>query len=373
MVLALGTMLQGTVARGQGALVKEDFENGMAAWHALSDEHASVIVEPGTSNHILELIPHDGAFSHVILERDVGADVRVEGRFQFPTEGDGYLGFIYNFVATSGRTDFGCLYVKSNGSYVRVSPHYDGNPSWRLYEELKVPLEGERRIRTGHWHDFRLDVHRSAAALYIDEMSEPVQRFDHAPNSSGHIGLEARPGFGEPVWVDDVIVSRLVAAPDLEARPSTARAARLSNWRFLPAAAMPVAPEAGNPVTDLPTDGWRDLPPDYRGALITGALVQYRSGTASDVWLRASFAASDDAPPVWLAFSSANRLDVWANGDYRGSIGPEAYIWRDFLDNPQHAGARLSVYPKSGNNDVLIHVNGNRFAGGGFFAEVVSP
>jgi hypothetical protein len=107
--------------------------------------------------------------------------VRMEGRFLFPTEGDGYLGFIYNHQKGSARADFGVIYVKSNGSYVRVSPHYDGNPSWRLYEEMKTPPEGDRKIQPYTWYDFRLDVHDHTATLFIGDMENPVVSFDRAP------------------------------------------------------------------------------------------------------------------------------------------------------------------------------------------------
>jgi hypothetical protein len=108
----------------------DNFESGLQNWAPLSHEDVFIIDEPGTDNRVLQLTPHTLDYSHALLnDQSFGPNVRMEGRFLFPTEGDGYLGFIYNYTEGVDRFDFGCLYVKSNGSYVRVSPHYDGNPS----------------------------------------------------------------------------------------------------------------------------------------------------------------------------------------------------------------------------------------------------
>ena len=232
------------------AVLVDDFETGMDMWSPLSAGYAEIVAESLGGNQVLQLTPREGDFSHVILNAEIPAShVRMEGRFLFPTEGDGYLGFIYNHQQGSERTDFGVIYVKSNGSYVRVSPHYDGNPSWRLYEELKVPLDGERKIQPNSWYDFRLDVHGRTATLYIDDMVNPVVSFDEAPNSSGSLGLEARPGRGDPVWVDDIRITALepTANPETKLVP----ASNLDSWQFQP------------PVKD--TGGITVNPPDFFG------------------------------------------------------------------------------------------------------------
>lgn len=346
----------------------DDFERGLDHWLPRATGDAVIVEEPGSSNHVLQLTPRENTFSHVLLrDRPARTNVRMEGRFLFPTEGDGYLGLIYNHQQASERTDFGVLYIKSNGSYVRVSPHYDGNPSWRLYPEMEAPLTGDRRIQTGAWHRFRLDVRGRGAALFIDDFSEPVVAFDEAPGDSGTLGLEARPGFGEPVWVDDITVSPLAPGPVPEAW--TAPTSRISDWRFLPA--MPDPGDHAMTFPDLPDTGWSALEPDSRGALITGRLTQYLSGPNAVVHLRSDFDSDGLDGPIWLAASTANRLDIWLDGEYLGTVAPQPFIWRDHATNPAHAGARLPLHLDHGRHELLIRVHGRRFAGGGFYLDLL--
>lgn len=364
-------------------LAGDAFDSGLDRWVLESPEQIEIRDEPGTTNRLLQLTPKRGGFVHVLL---AGAadwrDVRFEGRFQFPTRGDGYLGFLYNHQRHGERADSGCIYVKSNGSYVRVSPHYDGNPSWRLYEEFRTDLEGDRRIQVGTWYRFRLDVRGSLAELYIEDMRSPVVRFDLFPQDRGALGLEARPGGGEPVWVDDVQVTRLPSALPAPAADALtpirdATAARPT------AVTTPVVWEVQGPVAldehvgldppELPGDGWRELAPDRRGMLVTGLVTRYRSADNDGAYLRARFEVGGDGAeaPRWLAVSSANRLDVWLNGYYRGTVAPESYVWADFLATRR--GARIPIAPSAGPNELILRVHGERFAGGGLYLALTRP
>jgi hypothetical protein len=346
----------------------DNFESGLQNWAPLSHEDVFIIDEPGTDNRVLQLTPHTLDYSHALLnDQSFGPNVRMEGRFLFPTEGDGYLGFIYNYTEGVDRFDFGCLYVKSNGSYVRVSPHYDGNPSWRLYEEMKVDLVGDRAIVPGQWHHFRLEVNGGAAALYIDDMAEPIVVFDGAPGISGQLGLEARPGRGDPVWVDDVVVSEPPARS--HGKPGPAPPSKLGKWQYQTAIEDPLDATLAAP--DLAEEAWMDISPDKRGAIISGLLTQTASGNRNVVYLRASFEVPEGIESGWLALSSANRLDSWSGGYYRGSVAPESYIWSDHTENSGHPGARLPLLLKPGRQALLLRVYGDRFAGGGFYADIV--
>lgn len=359
------------VAQAGEPLLRDDFEVGLGHWTPFASEYVAIRKEPGRDNRVLVLTPQPRKFSYVLLNgSDDYENVRMEGRFLFPTEGDGYLGFLYNYQAGAERLDFGCIYVKSNGSYLRMSPHYDGNPSWRLHEEMKVPLSGERRIEVGRWYRFRLDVVGHEARLYIDDVETPLATFGRFHLDRGALGLEARPGRGEPVWVDDVVVSRL-DAPSAPAPRGAAPDSPLSGWEVYGPTLPPQGVTADYP--ELPDEGWIPFSPDERGALITGRLTQFSSGDRDTLYLRASFDAGDAPRPGWLAFSSANRLDVWLNGFYRGTVAADRFIWRDFLTNPAHTGAQLPMLPSAGRNDVLVRVHGRRFAGGGFFAELAYP
>jgi len=91
--------------------------------------------------------------------------------------------------------------------------------------------------------------------------------------------------------------------------------------------------------------------------------------------LRTSFdvAEGTEDAPTWLAVSSANRLDVWFNGYYRGTVAPERFIWSDYLWSTEHPGARVPVTPRKGGNELLLRVHGRRFAGGGLYAALTGP
>lgn len=350
--------------------VQDDFESGLSQWSPLVPELVRIVPEPGTDNQVLELSARRHEFSHVLLSAQAPkAHYRMDGRFQFPVEGDGYLGFIYNYAQGEERFDFGCIYIKSNGSYVRLSPHYDGMPSWRLYEEYKFSLAGDRVMRTGKWYRFRLDVHGRMAALYIDDMVVPVMIFDEAPAASGLLGLEARPGGGEPVWVDDIRISKLQATANPETK--LIPASNLGAWQYQRAIEDPF--DATVMLPHLDEKAWMDFTPDTRGAVITGLLTQSVSGQRSVVYLRATFEAGDDQRTAWLAVSSANRMDVWFKGYFRGTVAPEQYIWSDHVKSVAHHGARLPLALSPGRNELLFRVYGDRFAGGGFFAEIMFP
>lgn len=356
-----------TVAGGE-VLLEEDFESGLDRWSLQPPARIEVLEEPGSANKVLQLTPQRHEFTQVILEPSrQWRDVRLEGRFLFPSEGDGYLGFLYNYQESPGRTDSGCVYVKSNGSYVRISPHYDGNPSWRLWEEYRVDLEGDRRIRVGAWYDFRLDVRGHAAELYVGDMSTPVVRFDQFPHRWGALGLEARPGGGEPVWVDDLTVTRLEGSAEPPADETSD-----AHWEIL--GPFPEAADRLLEAPELPEEGWRPVARDARGMLLTGGVTQYRSGDDSVAYLRRRFeVTAPENAPRWLAVSSANRLDVWFRGYYRGTVAEERFVWSDYLTSARNPGARLPLLPVVGENEIVIRVHGDRFAGGGLFIDLIRP
>jgi len=351
-------------------LVEDNFESGLSRWKIEQSDYVEILVEPGTTNHVLQLTPKPKGFVDALLANESKwENVRFEGRFLFPKNGNGYLGFIYNHEVKASRTDFGCIYVKSNGSYVRVSPHYDGNPSWRLYEDMRVELIDERRMEVGRWYNFRLDVQSANASLYIVNMDVPVVNFALAPNKHGALGLEARPGGGESVWVDDIAVLRLPPKTQPHEKPTPSKD-KLSWEIYGPVESTKGAKEV---LPEFDEEGWLPFEADSRGALITGLATQYRSGDEDVVYLRAyiDVAENKDAP-TWLAISTANPVDVWYRGYYRGTAGNERFIWSDFTESAQHPGARFSLLSKVGRNEVVLRVNGRRFAGGGLFVEAVS-
>ncbi|MEM7355503.1 MAG: hypothetical protein AAF657_32115, partial [Acidobacteriota bacterium] len=113
---------------------------------------------------------------------------------------------------------------------------------------------------------------------------------------------------------------------------------------------------------------------DPRGAMITGLTTQY-SGEKTIAYLRARFEVAPEASdaPTWLALSSANRIDVWLNGFYRGTVAPERFIWADFVTSGERPGARIPLAPSIGENEIILRVHGERFAGGGFYSRLLRP
>jgi len=357
-----------------GLLVDERFESDLAAWSRVNAGRIEIVADPATpDNHVIQLTPEKGEYTHAIYKasRD-WSHLRIEGRFLFPTEGDGYLGLIYNYQERDGRKDFGCIYVKSNGNYIRVSPHHDGNPSWRLYEELKVELTGARRIEVGDWYQFRLDVVGHRAQLFLVDMETPILTFDWL-HDHGAFGLEARPGGGAPVWVDDLKVTQLDERDD--PGPPTELAGQptelLTGWEiqgpFDEAEARPN--EAG--IKHLDETGWRDKSTDERGAVIAALDFDINSSPHSIVYLRTNV-SSPKMVARQLALCTANRMQIWVNGEYLAEVEPTNYIWSDFPTNPAHTGTRLDIELRPGENEIVIRLDGGRFAGGGFFAALIS-
>jgi hypothetical protein len=374
LLLSGSALLAGAQTPQCEMLVDENFESDLAAWSRVNVERIEIVADPAApDNHVIQLTPEKGEYTHAIYDASKDwSHLRIEGRFLFPTEGDGYLGLIYNYQERDGRKDFGCIYVKSNGNYIRVSPHHDGNPSWRLYEELKVELAGARRIEVGRWYQFRLDVVGHRAQLFLVDMETPILIFDWL-HDHGAFGLEARPGGGAPVWVDDLKVTQLDERDD--PGPPTELVGQstdlVTGWEiqgpFDEAEARPY--EAA--IKHLDETGWRDKSTDERGAVIAAFDFDINSSPRSVVYLRTKV-SSPNMGSRQLALSTANRLQIWVNGEYLAEVEPTNHIWSDFLTDPAHTGTRLDIELQPGENEIVIRLDGDRFAGGGFLAALIS-
>jgi hypothetical protein len=371
-LVAVAWFITGSCRAGS-PLARDDFEHGLSKWVVIGEPtNVRIVEESGAepANHVLELVPQQGGFVHTLLRGSEGwTNLRIEGRVLFPTSGDGYLGLIYNHRREGSRTDFGCLFVKSNGSYVRVSPHHDGNPSWRLYEELKVPLEGPRRVVPNRWYPFRLDVIGSAARFAFEELSQPLIIFDGIQMDRGAIGFEARPGRGDPVWIDDIVVRHLDAGSSTETSEAITpiSSALLTHWEAL----GPFAEPDRTIESGLWSSQSRSLAADQRGMVITGRISDFGSSSRHLVYLRTTLDGGNDGALQNLVFSTANRIDAWLGERHLGTMEPQDYAWTDFLSLPDRAAPPLTVALSPGPNILLLRVDGRRFAGGGFLAAVI--
>ncbi len=369
-VAALSACLAACTA---GVVLEETFETRGAHWVPVGSSLARIVDEPSLDNRVLQLTPIRRELSYVLFETGGEIDsFEMTGRVLFPTSGDGYLGFIYSYRTDGGRTDYGCLYIKSNGSYIRFSPHFDGNPSWRLFEELRVDLSGDRRIQVGRWYPFRLVVDARTVALYLDSSDEPVFSTSVIRNPPGRVGLEARPGGGDPVWVDDIRIRRLAQAATSAVPASVGddSVPRLSAWEVYEG---PLNLSDKEPLPALPdADAWTPAMQDARGAVIPAAHARTLSNGDRDVVVRSRFDAyvRDKDVPTRLHLSSANDLTVWLNGQLVGTVARGDYIWSDHASNVARKGTTIALQPKAGENEITILVKGGRFAGGGMFVEL---
>jgi hypothetical protein len=355
---------------------RDSFDAGLGHWSVQQPDYITVIEEPGApGNSVLQLQPREEYFVHATLKDSANyRNLRFEGDLLFPTDGDGYLGLIYNYQEHNGRADFGVLFIKSNDSYVRVSPHYDSNPSWRLHEELKTPLTGAQHIEPNRWYHFRLDVLGNGAALYLDDLATPVVVYEGFEQDFGAIGLEARPGRGDPVWVDNLEITSLPAGYTLPAASVLAYTPGdlITEWEV----AGPFPPDEGETSQWVPAGldaaDWRDFTADERGMVSSGRVTEYL-GERHLAWFRFRFdfgSAGTDA--LMLKLSTANPIGVWLNGEWQADVPNADYAWFDFLTVNEHAGATVQLHPQRGENTLLLRVDGDHFASGGFYAALIA-
>ena len=136
-------MAGGSLAAAEPLFV-DDFEQPPAGW--LFERPESIrVIETGDPAHgkALELLAQGDDVLALIRGSEEWGPIRVEADLLFPTNGHAYLGLVYNLTRTAERTDFGNIYLKGNGSYLRANPLRDGNVSRLLYEEYRTPLLGE--------------------------------------------------------------------------------------------------------------------------------------------------------------------------------------------------------------------------------------
>lgn len=116
----------------------DDFEDGdLAGWDLLNPQ-AIRVIDSNNADHgkVLELQADDAVLALIRDSEQWGA-VRLEGDVFFPDDGHNYLAFVYHFEQGERRTDFGSLYLKGNGSYIRASP-------WRDIRSQRRSMENRR-------------------------------------------------------------------------------------------------------------------------------------------------------------------------------------------------------------------------------------
>ncbi len=209
-LLSASAMVQWALA-GQGGnsaagdvLFQDDFESGLAGWD-LSDAEAITLFKTEDPKHgyVLRLAPAGARLHALIRGSESWPAYRIEGDVLFPDDDHNYLGFVYNLTETPERVDLGSIYIKGNGSYIRVNPRRDWNPSRALYEEFHVPLTGTDAIVIGRWQHFAAEVIGRACHFYVGDMRTPKVTFDFLEVERGKVGFKPRV-VGTPVWIDNI-------------------------------------------------------------------------------------------------------------------------------------------------------------------------
>ncbi len=358
----------------------EDFENDMGKWQFIQ-EHRIQTIDSGDSKHGKVLALHAGAPVQALIKNSTGwTNYKIEGDVLFPEDAHNYLGFVYNWNRTGTRLDYGCIYIKGNGSYVRVNPHRDEQVSRVLYEEFRAPLTGESAILTGQWQHFKAEVVGATSHFYVGDMETPKVTFPFLEFSSGRVGFEPRIT-GSQVWIDNISVESLKAfGYQGEMRPVEIQyqpERLITDWQALGPFRNPVASVESQPYTPDKTfaEGkgtyrWQSFDADGRGCVVAGKLLEFRSNRHYGYFHKE--VRAEKAQIASLNVSTTDELKVWLNNRFVGTVEPTRFAWYDFLENPEHAGSRLNLELAAGLNHLIIRAKsvGWSYSGDGFYAQL---
>ncbi|MGH1366474.1 MAG: hypothetical protein ACRBF0_23130 [Calditrichia bacterium] len=358
----------------------DDFENGLSKWD-LNEPQNIQIVQSGDPVHgkVLKLTP-GGEFVRALIKDSDGMNrYSVEADVLFPKAEHNYFGLIYHYNQTGDRIDFGSVYIKGNGSYIRVNPRRDYNAHRTLYEEYKTPLVGADAIVIGKWSRFKAEVIDSMCHIYVGDMITPKVTFDAFEFKSGSLGFKPRV-VGGAFWLDNVRVSSIaqfsykgpMQPGGIDYEPEQL----ITDWQV-------VGPFCGT-LSELEKEGfqpekiytehggaanrWHKFTTDKRGCVVSGKLTEFTGGR--NVAYFHTVIHADSAEVVNLHTSSNEAQAYWLNGEFLGYGRAARYAWYDFWKNPDHKGYSRRIKLKPGDNSLLIRVRGGKYAGGGFFAHI---
>jgi hypothetical protein len=115
---------------------------------------------------------------------------------------------------------------------------------------------------------------------------------------------------------------------------------------------------------------WRPFATDARGAVLTGLVTDY-AGSRSVAYFCTRFEHDQDEE-LYLQISTADDLAMWMNGRFYWFIQREDYAWFDFSRNSKHAGQKIPIPVRKGENQIVFRARGGVYATGGFFARITS-
>lgn len=363
-------------------LFEDNFEGNLSGWELNNTMSVEIIDSQNPKQgKVLSLTPNSNV-SALIKNSNEWGSLRVEGKMLFPKNEHNYLGFIYNYKKSTNREDFGLLYVKGNGSYIRVNPWRDGNVSRLLYEEYKTKLVEDQAIKIGKWHKFKMEVLNEICHLYINDMQRPKITFDLFELISGKIGFQPRVT-GGGVWIDDIKITSIKQLnykgeniPHIKYEPNSL----ITKWEVFGPITKPnsVIEQAVN-YDDVLVDkngeslNWKNFKTDPRVAIISAKITEYQ-GENTVAYFRTLLVAEEDKT-VTLHFTTTDELALFLNGKDAGRVYRDGYVskdndwnaWYDFWKNSQHKGRKKKISLKKGKNQLVVRVRNGQFASGGFF------
>lgn len=290
----------------------------------------------------------------------------MEGDMLFPTVGDSYLGYLYNFTKRGNRQDFGLVYLKGNDNYLQVNPHRDFNVSRLVYPEFRANLTGAAAVSVNRWQRFAMEVAGASAHIYVGPSETPQITFREFEFQRGALGLQPR-SVGGAVWVDNITVRAIdrlsYTGPSIPAVVYDP-AALLTEWQV----AGPF-PQTNDAIGRHPARArWSPFSVDSRGAVISGRAIDFH-GRNTVAYFRTVIEAASGGD-AQVQFSTADDLSIWLNGEFQAFLSRQDGAWFDFVTNKAHAPRVLPVTLKGGRNELVVRVRGGVYASGGFYSRV---
>lgn len=374
-------------------LHSDDFENGLGQW-AFFDKttmdpmtDGASIVDSKDDEHgkVLSLMP--GQLIALIKGSEQWRNYMIEGDVYFPDTPASLMGLVYNMNLVQRpnwngeenklRVEFGSIYIKCGGSYIRVNPHYDGTAGRALYDDYKTPLSGNASISIRTWKHFKYEVFGDACHLYVGDMETPKVTFHGYQHTSGQVGFRPRSS-GSACWIDNIEVHKIsklsyqgqVIPENVSWDPNQL----ITDWDAIGPFLNRVhdIEEAktfkNRTYTELGNQHkWASFPTDHRGCVISGKICDFNPPERRFAYFHTKIYSEKNSKGK-LGFSSRSDLKVFVNGKSRGRINKVNHIWPDFWKMRRHASTEIETPLNKGINHIVVLVDGGRYPGCGFYA-----
>ena len=349
-------------------LFTDDFENGINKWEYKGNDLCRLNKLNDTLHKtILELTPNFTSNCVLIKDSENWNNFSIEGDVLFPTTEHNYMGFVFNYKTMNNRNDFGCIYIKGNGSYIRVNPHYDGNASRDLFEEYKTLLTDTDKITINKWTHFKAEIIENTCHFYVNNMKTPKVMFEYDEKHSGLTGF--KPRFAGGICQIDNILVRKINNFSYSGNPVH------SNLKYYPDSLITVWKVSGpynQRIKDIENNAqnnnytWNKFTCDNRGCVLAGKICRYSTDEKYGYFITEINSFNEGT--YSLQFCSTDKLTVWVNGSNTGNIENRMYAWYDSFRNPDHSENEIKVKLKKGINKILVLVEGGHYGGDGFYA-----